>query len=128
MDFERYRVPASVRDGVWLELPGTSDARFLVSLPGEHNRAYQAALQRAMPMTVDVEGKVQFPELDVVEWQGHRVEAFLEHCVRELPEGMTRELLRTDYYPGLVALFMRASDLAADEAAQASADAKKLRA
>lgn len=128
MDFERYRVPASVRDGVWLELPGTKEARFLVALPTEHNRAYHAALQRAMPMRLSGDGTAQMGELDFVEWQAMRIEAFLVHCLREMPAGMTADLLRTDFYPGLVALFKQASDLAEQEAKQAVADTKKLRA
>jgi hypothetical protein len=126
MDFERYRVPASVREGVWIELPGTKDARFLVALPSEHNRAYQAAVQKTIP--VRGEGnktEVAFDKLNLVEWQGMRIEAFLEHCILELPTGITKELMRTEYFPGLVALFNKANDLSDDEAKTAKADLKK---
>jgi hypothetical protein len=128
MDFERYRVPASARDGVWIELPGTQDAKFLVALPSEHNRAYNAALQRAMPIALGEDARPEIGQLDFVEWQAMRVEAFLVHCVREMPEGMTADQLRTDFYPGLLALFTRASDLAAEESRSAVAQTKKSKA
>lgn len=128
MDFERYRVPAAVRDGVWIELPGTKDAKFLVSLPTEHNRAYSAALQRALPLRLDGTGHVGMGEFDYVEWQATRIEAFLTHCILEFPAGMTAEQMRTDYYPGLVALFTLATDMAEDDTKQAKAATKKSKA
>jgi|SRR6516225_184639 len=128
MDFERYRVPASVREGVVIELPGTSEAQFLVALPSEHNRAYSAAVQRATPITLDDDDRPDFSKVDYVSWQSARIEAFLQHCILRMPDGLTPEALRGDYYPGLVALFRCAEDLASDENDRAKAATKKSRA
>lgn len=129
MDFERYRVPKSVSEGVRIELPGTEGAPFLVALPSEHNRAFSAAQQRALmeggAVTLGPDNKPEFSGVDFIRYREARIEAFLEHCILELPAGITRDLLRTDYYPGLVALFDKASDLADDEARAGDAATKK---
>lgn len=132
MDFERYRVPKTVTEGVRLELPGTTGAAFLVALPSEHNRAFAAAQQRALmeggTVSLDADNKPEFSGVDFLRYRDARIEAFLEHCVLELPDGITRDLLRTDYYPGLVALFDMASDLAETEAQAGERAVKKSRA
>lgn len=129
MDFERYRVPASAVDGVTIELPGTEGAPFRVALPSEHNRAYSAAQQRALmeggTVTLGDGGEPQFSGVDFVRYREARIEAFLEHCILEMPEGITKDLLRTAYYPGLIALFDRANDLAEDESKAGEAATKK---
>lgn len=134
MDFERYRVPKSVTEGIVIELPGTEGAEFLVALPSEHNRAYTAAQQRALIDGGAVklgEDNKPIPDpgaLDYVRYREARIEAFLEHCVLRLPEGLTKDLLRGDYYPGLVALFDKASDMAEDEGRAGEAAVKKSKA
>lgn len=132
MDFERYRVPASVREGVVIELPGTSDAPFLVALPSEHNRAFSAAQQRALMsggnVKLDADGKPEFSGADFAAFREARIEAFVEHCLLQLPDGITKEQLRGEYYPGLLALFQRATDMAEDEAKTGEAATKKSKA
>jgi hypothetical protein len=132
MDFERYRVPRSVSEGVPIDLPGTEGATFLVALPSEHNRAFAAAQQRALmeggTIALGADNKPEFNGVDFLRYRDARIEAFLEHCILQLPDGITRDLLRTDYYPGLVALFDAATDLAESEAAKGEAATKKLRA
>lgn len=129
MDLERYRVPASVREGVVIELPGTKDAVFRVALPSEHNRAFSAAQQSALMgkagMTMGDDGKPDLTQVDFRKFQEARIEAFLQHCILDLPEGLTREALAGEYWPALKALFDRACDLAKDEAASAAAVTKK---
>jgi len=132
MDFERYKVPKSVSEGVEIELPGTKGAPFLVSLPSEHNRAFAAAKQRAMvaggKVTLGEDGKPDFSKVDFIAFRDAQLEAFLVHCILKMPEGITAEDLRGDYYPGLVALFDRASDMASDEEKAGAIATKKLRA
>ena len=115
-----------------ITLPGTKDAAFLVALPTEHNRAFNAAQQRALmdggAVTLGPDNKPEFSGVDFVRYREARIEAFLDHCVLQLPEGLTKELMRSDYYPGLCALYDRASDLADDEAKAGEAATKKSRA
>jgi hypothetical protein len=128
VDFERYRLPASVRVGVLIELEGTEGAPFLVRLPSRYNREYTAAQQRAMGVSMDEDFRPDFTKVDFVRWKEARLEAFLEHCVLEMPKGMTRELLATEYRPGLEALFDQASALADMEDEEAIEVTKKLKA
>lgn len=125
MDFEAYRVPASARLGVDIELPGTTGAVFRVKLPSRYNRDYSAAVQRAMAMRVDENGKPDLSSVDFVAWREARLAAFLDFCVIGYPEGLTREALAEEYRPGLEALFERAEELAADEEAEAIESVKK---
>jgi hypothetical protein len=127
MDFERYRLPASVREGVVIELEGT-EAKFRVRLPSKYNREYQAAQQRGAKLTLRADGKPDISKVDLLAWAAVRLEAFLEHCIVEMPKGMTREMLAGEYRPGLEALFERASEMADEEDAEAIETVKKLKA
>lgn len=132
MDFERYRIPKSVTDGVEIELPGTKGAAFLVALPSEHNRAFAAAKQRALMagghLALGADNKPDFSGVDFVQFREAQLEAFLEYCVLRLPDQLTKDDLRGPFYPGLVALFDAASDLAEDENKAGAAATKKSRA
>lgn len=132
MDFERYKVPKSVSEGVEIELPGTKQAAFLVALPSDHNRAFTAAKQRALmaggAVTLGEDGKPDFSKVDFIAFRDAQLEAFLAHCILKFPEGITPEGLRGDYHPGLVALFDKAVDMASDEEKAGAAATKKLRA
>jgi len=132
MDFERYRTPRSVTEGVTLELPGTSGAEFVVALPSEHNRAFMAAQQRALvgkgKAQLGEDNELNFADFDAVEFQEARTKAFLDHCILKLPDGLTREMLAGEYYAGLQALFAQANDLAEDEKKAAAIATKKSKA
>jgi hypothetical protein len=128
MDMELYRVPLSVREGVDIDLPGAKGATFRVRLPSKYNREYQHAHQRAVKMRVGSDGKPDFTQTNVLEWQDARHEAFLDHCVVGMPEGMTREKLAGEYRPALEALYAKASEMAEAEDDEAIETVKKLKA
>lgn len=125
MDFDRYRVPASAREGVDIALPGTTDAVFRVRLPTRYNRAYMAAAQRALAVKLGEDGRADLSAVDFVAWREARLAAFLDHCVIGIPEGLTREGLAEEYRPGLEALFAAAEELAEAEEEAAEAAEKK---
>lgn len=125
MDLEQYRVPASVREGVNIDLPGSKGATFRVRLPSKYNRAFQGAQQRAAKMRLGVDGKPDFSQVDFIGWQEARLDAFLEHCILAMPDGMTAELLAGDYRPALEALFEAASARAEAEDDEAAKTVKK---
>ena len=125
MDFEKYRVPASARDGVDIELEGTSGAVFRVRLPNHFNREYSAAAQRALAVRMGQDGKPDLTQIDFVAWREARLDAFLQHCIVILPEGLTKDQLADEFRPGLQALFERAEELANDEEAEAVEATKK---
>jgi hypothetical protein len=125
MDFARYRVPASARDGVDIDLPGTTGATFRVRLPSHYNREYSAAAQRALSMKLTADGKPDLTTVDFLAWREARLAAFLEHCVIGFPDGLTRDDLADEYRPGLEALFERAEELANDEQVEAIETTKK---
>jgi len=104
----------------------------LVALPSEHNRAFNAASQRALVdggnVTLGEDNKPAFSGVDFVRYREARIEAFLDHCILQMPAGMTAELMRGDYYPGLCALYDRAADMAEDESKAGEVATKKSRA
>ena len=132
MDFERYRIPRSVTEGVRIELPGTTGAEFLVALPSQANRKYQAAQQRALSAgggaVMGEDNTLDLSNVDIAAYSEARLLAFLDTCVLSFPDGLTRDQLLGDYYPGAQALFDRALDLAADEEGAAKVATKKFRA
>jgi hypothetical protein len=130
MDLERYRVPASVLEGVEIELPGSEDARFRVALPTESNRAFIAALQRQLVRRAAPaeSGPPDFSVIDSLAFRDARIEAFREQCILEMPGELTRDQLGGEFWPALAALYERANDLATDEEAGAKAAVKKSRA
>ncbi len=103
-----------------------------VALPSEHNRAFQAEQQRALvdegKVKLGEDNKPDFSTVDFVAWKEARIKAFLDICILQLPDGLTKEMLAGDYYPGLEALFEKATDLAADEAKAAAIATKKSKA
>lgn len=125
MDFEAYRVPASAREGVDIELPAAPGAVFRVKLPTRYNREYAAAAQRALAVKLGADGRPDFSQVDFAEWREARLAAFLEHCVVAYPDGLTREMLADEYRPGAEALFERAEELANAEEAEAIEATKK---
>jgi hypothetical protein len=125
MNLERYRVPASAREGVVIELDGTTDAAFRVRLPSHYNRPYSLAAARALAMRMGEDGKPDLTQVDFVAWREARLMAFLEHCIVDLPEGLTREALADEFRPALQALFDRAEEMASDEEAEAIETTKK---
>lgn len=126
MTFEAYRVPASAREGVEIALPEAPQAKFRVRLPSHYNRNYSVAAQRAMTVKIGPDGKPDYSGVDFIAWREARLAAFLEHCVIEMPEGITREGLADEYRPGLEALFERAEELASAEEGEAIESTKKL--
>jgi hypothetical protein len=127
MGLDKYRLPASVREGVWLELPDAPGDKFRVRLPSRYNREYTAAQQRAVAVSVgdDFKLKPDLAHVDFFAWQEARYQAFLEFCVLDLPPGLTKAQLNDEYRPGLEVLFNMASDLADMEDAEADATTKK---
>jgi hypothetical protein len=127
MSLDHYRLPASVREGVELELPEAPGEKFRVRLPSRYNREFQTAQQRAVAMTFGDDFKPDLSRVDFFAWQEARHSAFLDHCVLEMPPGMTKEILAGDYRPALDALFELASELAEAEDDEAAATTKKNR-
>lgn len=123
-DLERYRVPLSAREGVEIELDG-STGKFLVKLPSRYNRAYTIAATRALAVKLGEDGKADLSATDFVAWREARLDAFLDHCVVTIPEGITREALAEEYRPALDALFEAAEELAEAEDAEAIETTKK---
>lgn len=126
-DLERYRVPLSAREGVEIELDG-STGKFLVKLPSRYNRGYTAAATRALAVSLGEDGKADLSATDFVAWREARLDAFLDHCVVSMPEGVTREMLAGEYRPALDALFNRAEELAEAEDGEAIEAVKKSKA
>lgn len=125
MSLERYRVPDSVRTGVWLELPDAPGARFRVRLPSRANREWQREVLKQMAasgMKVTAEGELDESAVDaqeMVNWAERRLIAFQRLCIVEGPPGFELDSLLDDYWPALGALFNLAAQQAAQEAAAA---------
>lgn len=114
MDMEAYRVPVEVREGIALHLPNT-EAVFHVKLPSQHNRPWARAVQTGMfsDAKVTAEGKIEMGVINVPALRDVRIDAFCDHClVMPLPQGMTMETLRGEYFPALDWLFTEAERLA----------------
>lgn len=130
MSLDKYRLPASVTDGVAITLPDT-DAPFRVRLPTQLNRSWRKYVLQTlseMGAKFDSTGDVQGVSLDpgrLAEWEEARIAAFVDLCVVAYPNGLDRDALLGDYYPAAEALFAAALELAEKEDAAAGEAAKK---
>lgn len=122
MSLERYRVPASVREGEWIELPG--GARFLVKLPSSANRLWQRESLRLLAdrgdLKLGADGRVDLTRLEgarMAEWIEERLKLFRRVCVIEGPSGFDLEALEDEYFPALEKLFELAEARAEAQAA-----------
>jgi hypothetical protein len=122
MTLESYRVPAGVREGIELTVPGT-DTTFLVKLPSSFNKAYQRAMMIAWPNEGDLASLPMVEQLALIDAQQ---QAFGDHClVHPLPDGLTFATLRDEYPAALDWLTMEAARMAAELDVEASDAAKK---
>jgi hypothetical protein len=122
MTLESYRVPAGVREGIELTLPGTTTT-FRVKLPSSSNKPYQRAMMIAWPNEGELDSIPIAERLALLDAQH---QAFGDHClVDPLPDGLTFEILRDEYPAALDWLTMEAARLATDLDAEASDAAKK---
>lgn len=123
----KYRLPASVHVGVWIELPDAEGARFLVRLPTKYNRQYERAWKRALfdaATNVNPDGSPSLRGFDAGALDDAQVVAFVEHCIVECPEGVTKEALTGEYWPAALALFKEAKRRADAEDGEADAAGK----
>jgi hypothetical protein len=120
MNLERYRVPAAVWEGEWLELPESGGAKFLVKLPASSNREWQRealSLLTDAGVRVDEKGVVNTDALGppaLIALRTRRLELFARLCVVRGPEGFDLSALSGEYWPALAALY----DLAVERAKQ----------
>lgn len=122
MSMESYRVPAGVREGVELTLPGT-DTVFRVKLPSSSNKPYQRALMMTWPTEVEWSTLPVAEQLALMDAQQ---QAFAEHClVHPLPDGLTFSMLRDEYPAALDWLTTESARLALELDQEASDAAKK---
>ena len=131
MSLERYRVPASVWLGEWIELP-QGGARFLVKLPSASNREWQREMLTLMVgagVRLDDAGEVDTQAVDrtaLIAFREKQLCAFAQLCVIEGPPGFDLKQLTGEYWPALVALWEQASERASQEAASAEQAVGKL--
>lgn len=126
---ERWRTPTTA-----ITIPDTGDT-FRVLLPTKFNRAYQrakdAAVAKIPGLTLDrlisiAEGRSSdVPMSAVVAMKAGKLDAFLEHCIIEYPEGLGPDDLAGDFFRMLSYLFERATALAELEDDKAEETAKK---
>lgn len=125
MSLERYRVPASVWLGEWIELPHAGGERFLIKLPSAANREWQREMLTLMVsagVRLTDAGEVDTAAVDrtaLIAFREKQLCAFARLCVIEGPPGFDLSQLTGEYWPALVALYERASARASEEAAQA---------
>lgn len=126
MNLDRYRIPAAVREGVWIELPDAGGAKFLVRLPAASNRAWQREMLQRMAkcgVQITADGAIDANAPGATEamfrWQDGRLDKFLELCVMKGPDGFDLSSLADEFRPALQWLFDRAEALAEEETKEA---------
>lgn len=111
MNLERYRVPAGVWEGEWLELPDSDGARFLVKLPAPANREWQREVLELIAnagVRLNDKGSIDTREVDAgafIAFRHKRLEAFARLCVVRCPEGFKHESLTQEFWPALAKLY-----------------------
>jgi hypothetical protein len=95
-----------------ITLPNTK-VSFGVELPTQWNRPYNRAWQEAISENGAMEnGTFVVKGLSAIAFQETQISAFINTCIKDMPEGMTVELLAGDYYPAAETLFRIATELA----------------
>jgi hypothetical protein len=96
------------------------EAVFKVILPTRWHKPYHMDWQSQLGSMVKVtDGKADMTNINPADMMARQLEAFVKHCIVEMPEGATPEALLGEYYPAAEALFNEAKKLA-DEAEEAA--------
>jgi hypothetical protein len=118
---DAYKMPG--RESI--TLPNTK-VTFGIELPTQWNRPYNRAWQEAISENGAMEnGSFVVKGLSAIAFQEAQISAFITHCVKDMPEGMTAELLAGDYYPAAETLFRIATARASEVEERAKAQTGK---